>query len=240
MNQPLPLIWLPGLLCDGGLFEDVNKGLPGWVAPSCIQLATLSTMEQLAHDVLLQAPPEFVLGGLSMGGILAFEVYRQAPERVKGLILMDTNAADEKPEVTEKRNDLVSQALSGQFAAITPEVLLPVLIHPSRLNNRVLTQQIEQMAINVGVDAFSAHADALANRPDSRPLLAQISVPTLVITGKDDLLCPLDNHLLMAKHISDVTLHVLPDCGHLSSMERPKDVAARLTDWFEINQHWWL
>ncbi|GAL35115.1 beta-ketoadipate enol-lactone hydrolase [Vibrio maritimus] len=67
MTQPLPLIWLPGLLCDDALFEDVNKALPDWVAPSTIKLAPLPSMTELAEDVLAQAPDEFILGGLSMG-----------------------------------------------------------------------------------------------------------------------------------------------------------------------------
>ena len=240
MTQPLPLIWLPGLLCDGALFEDVNQALPQWIAPECVSLSALPTMEQLAADVLAKAPQEFVLGGLSMGGILAFEVYRQAPERVKGLILMDTNSADEKTEVSEKRYALVNRALKGEFDQITPEVLMSLLIHPSRVNELDLTARIEQMALNVGLEAFQAHAAALATRPDARPLLADISVPTLVIAGKDDLLCPIDNHLLMAKHIPDVTLHVLPNCGHLSSMEWPDEVARRISDWLALNQPQWF
>ncbi|USD43809.1 alpha/beta hydrolase [Vibrio sp. SCSIO 43135] len=234
MTQPMPLVWLPGLLCDGALFEQVNQELPDWVAPECVQMPALASMEQLASFVLENAPSEFVLGGLSMGGILAFEVYRQAPHRVKGLILMDTNSADEKPEVSEKRYALVKRALKGEFRQITPEVLIPVLIHPSSAADTALTKQIEQMALNVGVDAFQAHADALATRPDARPLLADISVPTIVITGKEDLLCPIDNHLLMARHIPDVTLHVLPNCGHLSTMEKPRQVARHLSNWLEL------
>lgn len=235
MTQALPLIWLPGLLCDDALFEEVNKELPDWVAPSTIELASLPTMSELAQDMLQKAPREFVLGGLSMGGILAFEVYRQAPERVKGLILMDTNAADEKQAVTDKRNALVKRAAEGAFDQITPEVLIPVLIHPTRLAQQELTERIERMAFNVGIEAFKAHANALATRPDSRPLLSDITVPTLVITGKQDLLCPIENHLLMAEHIPDVTLHVIPECGHLSSMEHPKRVGVHISDWLSIH-----
>lgn len=235
MTQPLPLIWLPGLLCDDALFVDVNKALPDWVAPSTIKLAPLPSMTELAEDVLAQAPDEFILGGLSMGGILAFEVYRLAPHRVKGLILMDTNAADEKQEVTDKRDALVERAENGEFSHITPDVLMPVLIHPSRLKKEELTNRIEQMALNVGLAAFKAHAKALATRPDARPLLSDISIPTLVVTGKEDLLCPINNHLLMAEHIPDVTLHVIPNCGHLSTMEKPSRVAMHVSHWLSVN-----
>ena len=103
------------------------------VDPECASLDVADSMQALASKVLEEAPESFILGGLSMGGILAFEVYRQAPERVKGLVLIDTNAADEMPAVTEKRDALVDRAIAGEFSAITREVLLPVLIHPSRM-----------------------------------------------------------------------------------------------------------
>lgn len=234
MTQSTSLVWLPGLLCDDTLFEDINQALPSWVEPNCPTLASFPSMEKLAQKVLQDAPQEFVLGGLSMGGILAFEVYRQAPNRVKGLILMDTNAADEKPEVTQKRDSLVSRALNGEFECITPDTLMPVLIHPSRLQDKSLTERIERMAINVGLEAFEAHAQALATRPDARPLLTDIRVPTLVITGRQDLLCPIDNHLEMARHIHDVALHVIPECGHLSSMEQPERVGEVVCQWLKL------
>ncbi len=228
-----PLIWLPGLLCDQNLFADMNKELPNWVAPLTVKLGALGSMQAMAKKVLDEAPQEFVLGGLSMGGILAFEVYRRAPNRVKGLILMDTNAADEKPEVSVKRDALVERAENGEFETITPQVLMPLLIHESRLLDTELTQRVSQMAENIGLDAFKAHAKALATRPDQRPLLSDITCPTLVITGKQDALCPMANHLLMAEHISDVSLHVIPECGHLSSMEKPSEVASIISDWLE-------
>lgn len=231
MAQPLSLLWLPGLLCDEALFAEVNQTLPEWVTPETAQLGYLDSMMHLASKVLQEAPEHFVLGGLSMGGILAFEVYRQAPERVKGLILLDTNAADEKPEVSERRNALVERALNGEFEAITPDVLMPLLIHPSRLGDTRLTDCISTMAINVGIDAFQAHANALASRSDARPLLRDISVPTLVVTGRDDLLCPIGNHLLMAEQIPDVTLHIIADCGHLSTLEQPVNVGQRINAW---------
>ncbi|WP_372075639.1 alpha/beta fold hydrolase [Vibrio amylolyticus] len=233
MKPEVPLLWLPGLLCDETLFQDVNKELPVWVAPFTCDLGTETSMQALASKVLEDAPESFVLGGLSMGGILAFEVFRQAPERVKGLILMDTNAADEKPEVSEKRNALVGKAKAGEFELITPDILMPLLIHPSQLANQELTQQITQMANNIGVERFEAHAQALATRPDARPLLNDIQVPTLIITGKDDLLCTIDNHLLMAKHIKQVSLHIIPDCGHLSTMEKPQIVSKHIQNWLE-------
>ncbi|MGF1704028.1 alpha/beta hydrolase [Photobacterium makurazakiensis] len=235
MNQSVPLLWLPGLLCDHHLFTSVNQRLADNVDPQCAVLTADESMQVLAAKVLEDAPERFILGGLSMGGILAFEVYRQAPERVAGLILIGTNAADEKMEITLKRNSLVEKAVQGAFSMITPEILMPLLIHPSRLNDPSLTSTVTLMAEHVGLNCFMAHANALATRPDARPLLASIAVPTLIICGRDDLLCPVSNHLLMAEQIPDVSLHILNNCGHLTTMEQPERVAHHINAWLSVN-----
>ncbi|CAH0536656.1 alpha/beta fold hydrolase [Vibrio marisflavi] len=233
MTSSIPLLWLPGLLCDETLFAPVNGLLLERVKPICAELQALDSMAALAKDILDSAPDSFILGGLSMGGILAFEVYRQAPERVKGMILLDTNSADEKQEVTDKRNLLVAKAHSGQFSSITPDHLLPVLIHPERAADTSLTGDICQMAENIGVDKFASHAQALATRPDAQPLLSQISVPSLIICGRDDLLCPIENHLLMDEMIANSALVVIEQCGHLSTLEKPKVVADAINRWIQ-------
>lgn len=235
MTSSIPLLWLPGLLCDETLFFPVNELLSERIKPVCAELKSLDSMAALARDILDTAPENFILGGLSMGGILAFEVYRQAPERVKGMILLDTNSADEKQEVTDKRNLLVAKASSGQLSSITPDHLLPVLIHPERITETALVNDICQMAENIGVDKFVSHAKALATRPDARPLLSQISVPSLIICGRDDLLCPIENHLLMDEMIANSTLEVIEQCGHLSTLEQPELVADTINNWIKNN-----
>ncbi|MGF1740387.1 alpha/beta hydrolase [Vibrio profundum] len=234
MSQTIPLLWLPGLLCNNQLFQPVNQHLKG-VEPVCAELTAQNSMQELARTILEQAPESFILGGLSMGGILAFEVYRQAPKRVKGLILLDTNSADEfaLPEVTAKRNLLVDKAINGQFSSITPDSLMPVLIHIDRLKDTELTQTICQMAENIGVERFVNHAQALASRPDARPLLGDIVVPTVVICGREDALCPVTNHLLILEKIPNASLHVLPNCGHLSTLEKPTEVAGLINGWLK-------
>ncbi|WP_409202839.1 alpha/beta fold hydrolase [Vibrio sp. SS-MA-C1-2] len=231
MKQPVPLLLLPGLLCNESLFEPIYKELPEGVAPYCVRLKAANTMQEMAKEVLDKAPEQFLLGGLSMGGILAFEVYRQAPERVLGLVLMDTNSADEVQAVTDKRNILVNQAKAGEFDNITPDILMPVLIHPSRLVETNLTDRVTAMATDIGLTHFIAHAEAIGTRADSRPLLSKITVPTLVMTGSDDLLCPMVNHTLINDTISESELHVIDGCGHLSTMEKPQQVGSILSHW---------
>lgn len=236
MSSLPPLLWLPGLLCDQRLFEPMQAHLPSWTFSHNVILEAKSSMESLALEVLKHAPDKFVLGGLSMGGILAFEIYRQAPERVKGLILIDTNAADENQDVTERRNQLVDKAKNGEFDKITPDILLPLLIHPRHLQDNTLTNTICAMAGKIGLEHFTQHAKALSTRPDARANLSEISVPSLVICGREDQLCPVENHLLMAQKIPHVSLHVLPNCGHLSTLEYPHLLGQLISDWLNINR----
>lgn len=235
-KQSIPLLLVPGLLCNEALFEPIYKELPAWVVPRYMRLNNSNSTSELAKHILRDAPAKFILAGLSMGGILAFEIYRQAPERVTGLILMDTNAASEKIAATEKRNALVDKAQAGDFSSITPTILMPYLIHPSRLHDIALTSAITAMADDIGVEHFAAHAQALATRLDSISLLTSINVPTLIITGSHDALCPRQNHLTMAEHINTVSMHVIPECGHLSTMEQPQLVGQHIRDW--LNYHY--
>ncbi|MCL9782726.1 alpha/beta hydrolase [Vibrio sp. S4M6] len=231
MTSSTPLLWLPGFLCDDALFAPVNALLDKSVEPSCAELPALNKIQALAKHVLNNAPQTFILGGLSMGGILAFEVYRQAPDRVKGLILLNTNAADEKMEVTERRNTLVDKALAGAFSAITRDDLMPLLIHPDRAADTQLVDSICQMAENIGVERFCTHAQALATRPDARPLLSDIRVPSLIVCSEDDLLCPVENHLLMRDNIPNARFEYLPSGGHLTTLEQPDKVARMINRW---------
>ncbi|MGY3570008.1 alpha/beta fold hydrolase [Vibrio paucivorans] len=236
MSNTVPLVWLPGLLCTHDLYRNVNDLLPNWVEPNCIELPALNSMQQLAKHVLETLPPKFVLGGLSMGGILCFEVFKQAPERVLGLVLLDTIATDETEDISDKRDAIVRKAEAGQFNRITRDVLLPMLVHPTRATDEALVSRLEEMANDVGLEAFKAHARALATRPNAVPLLENVQVPTIVVTGKQDLLCPLNHHLEIVKHLSDVSLHVIPNCGHLTTLEAPATVANLMSNWFAHHQ----
>ncbi|WP_252179878.1 alpha/beta hydrolase [Endozoicomonas sp. 4G] len=226
-----PILWLPGLLCDERLFSPLYPWLPDDTYNVCPVLPAENSMAKMAAQILKDAPETFILAGLSMGGILAFELFRQAPQRVKGLILMNTNAADEKPEVSQKRNLLVARAQAGEFSNITPENIFPVLIHPDRQIDERLKQTICEMAESVSEQAFIKHAQALAERPDSIPTLAKIKVPTLVICSREDALCPVSNHSLMAERLEQVTFLQISHCGHLSTMEHPERIGRMLTTW---------
>jgi pimeloyl-ACP methyl ester carboxylesterase len=188
------------------------------------------SMAAMATLVLQQAPERFALAGLSMGGYVAFEIMRRAPERVTRLALLDTSARPDTPEQVAYREGLIRQAESGDFKGMTPR-LLARWVHPARLEDRSLTGEVLAMTQRVGRDAFIRNLRAIMARPDSRPGLSRIACPTLVLCGRQDQGTPLEHHREIATDIKEARLVVVEDCGHLSTMERPEAVNAALRDW---------
>jgi len=229
--KTLPLVLVPGLLCDAQLWQPQLQDLAD-VADIWIADHTRSdTMAGVARDVLADVPfASFALAGLSMGGYIALEIMRQAPLRVARLALLDTAATAELPEQTQRRMDFIALAERGYFDRVT-ETLLPLLVHPSRLGERGLRDTITAMASNIGKDAFVRQERAIMSRAGSLGLLASITCPTLVLCGRQDALTPLARHEEMAAGIKGARLEVIEDCGHLSTLERPAEVNAALRRW---------
>lgn len=229
--KKLPLVLIPGLLCDAELWLPQVEGLAD-VADIWIADHTRSdTMAAVAHDVLIDAPfASFALAGLSMGGYIALEIMRQAPQRVARLALLDTAATADLPEQTQRRMDFIALAERGHFDRVT-ETLLPVLVHSSRLGERWLRDTITAMAGNIGAEAFVRQEYAIMSRADSLGLLATIACPTLVVCGRQDALTPLIRHREMTAGIAHAQLEVIEECGHLSTLEKPAEVNAALRRW---------
>jgi pimeloyl-ACP methyl ester carboxylesterase len=187
-------------------------------------------MEGIARSILAAAPQQFALAGLSMGGYIAYEIIRQAPERVQRLALLDTGSRADTPERTAARRDLMANA-EREGVARAQELLMPALIHKARLDDGALVAAIMQMAVDTGLEAFKRQEAALIGRPDNRPLLAGIRCPTLVLVGEQDALTPVTLAREIADGIPGAKLEMVPDCGHLSTMERPEAVCRALRAW---------
>lgn len=229
------LLLLPGLLCDERLWRDQIRALEG--RADCI-VADLTLDDSLGAmaDRALAAVPDGVpiaLAGLSMGGYVALEVMRRAPPgRIERLALLDTSARPDTPEQARRRRGLMSLTRSGQFRGVTPR-LLPQLLHPKNLDGPLGTE-VTAMAERVGRDAFLRQQTAILARPDSRPDLPRIAVPTLVAVGEEDVLTPPELAEEIAEGIPGARLHRLPGCGHLPPMEEPEAVTALLAAWLEV------
>ena len=196
-----------------------------------VQVADLSKSDNLgemAEQVLAEAPPRFALAGLSMGGILAFEIWRQAPERVTHVALLDTNPHPDTPSKKALRFEQISAAASGKLEQLAIESLKPLYLAEKNRNDEKILETILDMALKLGPEVFERQSLAVMNRPDSVPTLADISCPSSVICGREDAICPVGFHELMAQEIPDANLVVIDDCGHLSSMEAPVVVTEEL------------
>ena len=227
-----PLILLPGLLCDAALWEPQLADLADVADFFVADLTEHESMQDMAAAVLRDSPwKEFALAGLSMGGYVAQEIVRQAPQRVKKLALLDTRSRAELPEETERRRALMDLAQSGRnFTPVTSR-MLPFLVHESRVKDAPLVKVIREMAERTGIEAYIRQQNAIISRPDYRPMLPSIACPTLVLCGRQDKLTPLENSEQMAAAIPGAKLVVVEECGHMSTLERPVEVNRAMRKW---------
>lgn len=227
-----PILFVPGLLCSAEIFEMQAAAL--WPLGPTTVASTLEgdTVREVAKRILETAPPRFALAGISMGGYISLEIIRQAPERVARLALLNTTARPDTPEQTTQRRLTFAQARTGDFLS-TALASLTSLIHPARQGDVSLRKINARMARAVGVEGFARQLELIISRPDSRPFLSAIAVPTLVLVGDADALTPVDCAQEIAGNISGSKLMVVPKCGHLSTIEQPHQVSIALLDWME-------
>jgi pimeloyl-ACP methyl ester carboxylesterase len=226
------LLLLPGLLEDAEVFRPLLEGLGARVRPSVADLTRSETIAGLARDALAQAPAErFCLAGHSMGGYVALEIMRQAPGRVERLALVCTHARPDTPESTGNRRRLLALA-ERDFPAVIA-TLMQKLVNPARLQEVGITGTITEMALGVGKEAFARQQAAIIGRIDSRPHLADIRCPTLVVAGRDDQLMPVALLQELSDAIPGARLTVIEDCGHMATLEQPDRVREAFVDWLE-------
>lgn len=225
-----PTVLIPGLACTAELFASQILAL--WPRGPVTVASTLKgeSMAEFADAVLADAPPRFALAGLSMGGYIALEIMRRAPRRVMRLAVLDTSARPDTPEQTEVRRGLVARAEAGGFEAVLAETA-PRLLHPDHQADATLLGAQVRMGLAVGTKAYGRQQAAIIGRPDSRPHLSAITVPTLVMVGDQDALTPPDRAMEMASAISGARLEIVEGAGHLSTLEQSDAVDRLLFDW---------
>ncbi|WP_338110401.1 alpha/beta fold hydrolase [Rhodovastum atsumiense] len=226
------MLLLPGLLCDARLWRDQMNALAGPVEPIVADLTHHDKIDDMARHALAAVPGRFALCGLSMGGYVALAVMRLAPERVTRLCLMDTTARPDTPEQMRRRRGLIALTRGNRFRGVTPR-LLPQLLHPDRLGDAALCQEVMDMADRVGRQAFLRQQHAILHRPDSRPGLREIGVRTLVVVGSHDAVTPPALSEEMAEAIPGAALRMVPEAGHLPPMEQPDSIIELLRAWME-------
>ena len=224
-----PIVFLPGLICDARLWRDVIDGLADTVAPIVADLRLDETIAGMAARTLAAAPPRFALAGLSMGGYVALEIMRQAPERVTHLALFDTSARADTEERRETRRKGIEMIGQGKFIGVS-RGLLGSLLAPHHLGTP-LADEVQAMSERVGGEVYTRQQKAIMNRVDSVPLLKDIAVPTLVGVGALDKMTPPELAEEMADLIPGAELVRFPDAAHLPTMENPGPVLEAMKSW---------
>lgn len=227
-----PLVFLPGMMCDARLFAPQLKALGDRRLVMTLPVDGADTMQALAKAVLRAAPPRFALAGLSMGGIVAMEVLRQAPDRVARLALMDTNPLAELPEVQARRAPQIEKARAGQLFDVIRDEMKPNYLAdgPDRL--RILDLCMD-MAMGLGPAVFIRQSIALRDRPDQTETLRGYGGETLILCGADDVLCPVSRHELMQGLMPNSQLLVIAGAAHLPTLEKPIETTAALARWLK-------
>ena len=227
-----PLVFLPGMMCDGRLFGPQVEVLSVIRSVSCGELVAADRIGALAEDALSRAPDLFALAGLSMGGIVAMEVLRRAPERVAGLALMDTNPLAELPDVAARRGPQMERARTGGLYSVMQDEMKPNYLAKGDRRGEVLDLCME-MAMDLGPNVFCRQSIALRDRPDQTAVLAESRVPTLVLCGREDALCPVSRHEFMHELIPGSTFTIIEGAGHLPTLEKPQETTAALARWLK-------
>lgn len=225
-----PLVFLPGMMCDGRLFTPqiaaFSSERPVMVVPALGE----TSMAGYAARVLDVAPPQFAIAGVSMGGIIGMEVIRQAPERITRLALLDTNPLPDPPEKARIREVQVAQVLQGRLREVMRDEMKPNYLADGPRKAQILDLCME-MAEALGPENFAEQSYAIQTRPDQSETLRSVKVPTLVLCGEDDKLCPVSRHRLMHNLIPGSELVIMPEAGHLPTLEQPERTNEAITTW---------
>jgi pimeloyl-ACP methyl ester carboxylesterase len=226
------LVLIPGLACTSRLYEAQIAALSGERTILVAEHTRDDSIPGMAARLLRQAPERFSIAGLSMGGYVALEVMRQAPGRVARLAFLDTSARPDTPEASQDRERLIALAEAGRLKDIAVR-LWPRLVHPDRQSDEALRETVDEMMQDTGAEAYIRQQRAIMGRADSRPLLPGIEIPTLVLAGEGDAITPPEIAREMAEMIEWASLVIVPEAGHLSSLEQPERVTQAMRLWLE-------
>ena len=222
-----PLLLIPGMMCDARMWGD----LPFAGIRHALPIGA-DRMADIASQILQDAPPCFALAGLSMGGIVAMEVLRQAPERVDRLALLDTNPLAEAPDVHARRLPQIAKVQAGGLSAVMRDEMKPNYLAESPHKAKILELCMD-MALGLGPEAFVDQSRALASRPDQQVTLAAFKGPALILMGTEDRLCPRPRHDLMHRQMPQSRLVIIEGAAHLPPLEQPTQTTAALRRWLE-------
>lgn len=227
--MPFTPVFLPGNMCDHRLWPAaVRAALPGAVDAD---LTRDDTIVGMAQRTLASVDGALLPVGFSMGGIVALAMAKLSPDRMTGLVLLDTNAGADLPERAALRPRQQADVRAGGLERVIVEELKPNYLAASRRGDAALLEELRAMALALGPEVFVRQSEALRTRTDQREVLPTLGVPVFVGCGDEDRLCPPDWHAALAASARDAVLHIVPDAGHTMPLERPETLAPLLAAW---------
>jgi pimeloyl-ACP methyl ester carboxylesterase len=230
MPSPVTIALLPGLLCDRAFYAAQIPAFEA-LAPTCVaDFSTQSSFSAMAHSVLDSIEGPLAVIGHSMGGRVALEIIRQAPERVVALALMDTGVHPRREAEVPKREELVRLAYDKGMEALATH-WLPPMVHPDRVRDEALLAPMRAMVMRASPQQHERQIRALLDRPDGREVLSQITCPTLVLVGRQDLWSPVAQHEEIAALVPGAELAIIEESGHMVLMEQPQTSEEALVSW---------
>ena len=221
---------VPGMMCDERIFSPQIEALSQNLEVTIADISNFSSVRELASDVLKKAPKKFSLLGHSMGGIVAMEIYSQAPNRIEKLILMDTNPKAELDEVKLKREPQIREVNKGKLLEVMRDEMKPNYLAESE-NKRSVLNICMEMALSLGPDVFINQSRALQSRLDQQNTIQSINIPVLIMCGSEDKLCPVERHEMMHNMISDSDLKIINNAGHMPTLEQPRETTEVIKEW---------
>lgn len=229
MNERQHLVLVPGLICDAAVWQHQVAHLEDIAHATIPSVDAHETMADMARSVLDEAPDRFALAGFSMGGYIALEVLRQAPERVTRLCLVDTSARTDTPGKRAWREKAIADCARGQYRDVIA-AMFSILLHPDHQREPLLGS-VRNMAERIGADVYVRRQRAQMTRSDSRELLASTPISVRVICGRQDAMSSYAEHAEMAQAAPRGRLSIIEECGHMAPIERPHAVSALMRDW---------
>lgn len=238
MGEKVQLVLLPGMICDAGFWRAQVEGISDIAVPRVVEFGVLESFEAMADRVLSEAPERFALAGHSMGGRVAQEVYRKAPQRVLKLALL---ATDYRGHLNEEAHAAEEARRNGMLAKVKAEGMesfakgwVKMVVAPANLGDTALVNDVVAMMARQTPEMLAAHTLAGLVRPDYTDMLAHVAVPTLVAPGEADTLRPVSVHQEMAARIPGSRLLVIEGSGHMVAMEKPAAVTSAMRDWLLV------
>lgn len=225
-----PLVLIPPMLCDARVFYAQLATLSGAMPISCMPITNGDRIEEMASTILSWLPNKFALVGMGLGGMVAMELLRRAPERVTRVAFISTNAQTDTPEISAQREPLIIAAKTGRFDDAIRAELKPSWLAPGPYRNDVLSL-VSDMAHALGPDVYVRQSRAMQRRKDQQATMRKIKQPALVMCGEHDGLNTLRRHEFLAELIPYARLEVIDNAGHLPTLENAEAVTRALKDW---------